>query len=592
MGAVVSWVDPGSVAARYGIQKGDELITINGQLLRDILDYYFVTAEHKLEINYVRDKFPMTTVIHKPAEEPLGLDFTEEVFDGIIKCRNKCTFCFVDQLPPDVRKTLCVKDDDYRLSFLHGSYITLTNIAETDLRRITALRLSPLYVSVHATDPDVRSEIMCNPQAGNILKMLEKLKMHNIQCHTQIVVIPEVNDGKVLKKTCQDLLDLYPSVKSVAVVPVGITTHRRGLPRIRTFKKKDAQHVYELVRSYQQKAQKRARHPFFYMADEIYLLLNKDLPKNRHYGNYEQLSNGVGMARKFITDFNRRKRYLPKKLSERENVWVVTGVLGAKVLKPLIGHFKKVANLSVRLIIIKNKFLGSPVTVTGLLAGNDILSQLQSKLKRGRKPDRIIVPDVVLREKMFLDDLPFVTLKEELGIPVEGVETTARGLIDGVLGDWKKKKTNISKSSQKDRDNETEEEYEEVEPLDWHFDSEEVKTKLVEPIPGKKKYRPRKSKFRGKGKKPYRRKTYSGKGKQSSRPDSRGKPSASRQPSKDSPHGQEKKPDKQENGKSPGSNQQKKQVGSRRKRRPRRPPRNRQKAGSSSGSQKTSGGNE
>ncbi len=478
MGALVSRVDPGSVAARYGIIRGDDIITINGQLLRDILDYYFVTSEHKLEINYLRNGFPRTTVIHKRAEEPLGLDFNEEVFDGIIPCRNHCVFCFVDQLPRDVRKSLCVKDDDYRLSFLHGNYITLTNLAETDLRRITALRLSPLYVSVHTTDPDVRANMMGNPQAANILKMLNKLKLHNIQCHTQVVVVPGINDGNTLKKTLGDLLNLYPTVKTVAIVPVGLTGHRqdRGAEKIRPFSRKDAHQVHDIVTSFQEKAKKRIRFPFFYMADEIYLLMGKDFPPHKEYGYFDQLGNGVGLSRKLYTDFNRRKRYLPPEINQSRNVWVVTGVLGELVLKPLMEHFKNIKRLKVRLIPIKNKFLGSPTTVTGLIAGRDIIEQLNSRLKRSSKPDLVLLPDVVLREGQFIDDISIGQIEDELELPVKDVPADAQGLIEGILGEWKKpvsrKKTRIEEEAKN------------------HLESQEIPLQDVENAPEATKAKP------------------------------------------------------------------------------------------------------
>ena len=481
MGALVSRVDPGSVAARYGIIKGDEIITINGQLLRDILDYYFLTSEHKLEINFLRKGFPRTTVIHKKAEEPLGLDFTTEVFDGIIPCRNKCVFCFVDQLPRDVRRSLCVKDDDYRLSFLHGSYITLTNLAENDLRRITALRLSPLYVSIHATDPEVRAKMMGNPQAGNLMKMLNKLKLHNIQCHTQIVVVPGYNDGNVLKKTLSDLLNLYPTVKTVAIVPVGLTGHRheKNLEKIEPFAKKHAQQVHDIVASFQDKARKRLRFPFFYMADEIYLLMEKDFPPHKDYGYFDQLANGVGMTRKLYTDFNRRKRYLPKEIDSARNVWIVTGVLGEKVIKPLMENFTKIKRLKVRLIPIKNKFMGSPTTVTGLVAGSDVIAQLSARLRRSSKPDVILLPDVVLREGQFIDDVSMGQIEDQLKIPVKEVPADAQGLIEGIIGQRKKSSATTQKKHSRV-----------VAEAHRHMESKEIPLKDVENAPEATKAKP------------------------------------------------------------------------------------------------------
>jgi putative radical SAM enzyme (TIGR03279 family) len=449
MGAVVSRVESGSVAARYGFQVNDEIITINRQLVQDIIDYYFLTSEHKLEINFVRNGFPHTTVVHKNVEDPLGLDFKTEVFDNIKQCPYKCMFCFVHQMPKGMRQTLYVKDDDYRLSFLHGSYITLTGLAENDLRRITALRLSPLYVSIHATEPEVRSRMMGSPSAGNILKMLKKLKSHDIEAHVQIVVVPGVNDGKVLKKTLQDLLDLFPTIRSVAIVPVGVTRHRERMNRIRPFKKADAQHVYELVGKFQKKAELRLGFPLFYLADEIYILLEQDFPKYAHYGYFVQLGNGVGLSRKFITEFNRRKRYLPDELNEQRTCWAVTGVLGEKVLTPIFEEFKKTKNLNASIIPVTNELFGETVTVTGLLSGGDIKKALSEKLSTGEKPDVVIIPDLILRDGKFLDDISPEDIEKELNLKIQAVPTTAQGLMEGVTGI-------ISKNVRKDLDLEDE----------------------------------------------------------------------------------------------------------------------------------------
>ncbi len=446
MGAIISRVDPQGVAARYGFLEGDEIITINGQLLRDIIDYYFLTSEHRLEINFVRDGFPRTTVVHKAAEESLGLDFSNEVFDGIMPCRYKCMFCFVDQMPRGMRRTLYVKDDDYRLSFLHGNYITLTSLAENDLRRITALRLSPLYVSVHATDPQVRSKMMGSSQAGNIMKMLNKLKLHGIQCHTQIVVVPRVNDGEVLKKTLKDLFDLYGTVLSVAVVPVGLTKHRKGVAKIKPFTKKDAQSVYNIVSKFQKKAMKKYKTSLFFLADEIYLLMDMDFPPHSHYEDYPQLGNGVGLVRKMITDFNRRKRFFPTSLPQRKNIWIVTGVLGEKAIKPMVDKLNSIRNLEISLVTVKNDFFGRKVTVTGLLTGQDIHRELRRRLRSGDKPDNILLPDILLRENKFLDDVVLWEVGRSLGVKITPVRADAIGLIQGVLGDkWRESKKRGSK---------------------------------------------------------------------------------------------------------------------------------------------------
>ena len=433
MGAVISKIENGSIAQKYGFKIGDEIITINGQLLRDIIDYFFMIDAHKLEINYARDSLPHTTVIHKEESEKLGMDFDTDVFDGIKRCRNNCLFCFVDQMPKNLRSTLYIKDDDYRLSFLHGNYISLTGLAENDLRRITAQRLSPLYVSVHATVPEARVKLMGNPDAGNIMKYLNRLKAHNIECHTQIVIVPGINDGKVLKKTLQDLLSLYPTVKSVAVVPVGLTKYHCKKNMIRTVRSTEAKQIFEMVAKFQKKAEHQLRYPFFFMSDEFYIMLKQEFPRYSHYGYFNQIENGVGISRKFITDFNRRKRFFPQSLPEKRNVWAVTGVLGEKILKPLIKEFAKIKKLKFHLVPVKNDFFGNMVTVTGLLTGKDILEKLEQQVKKMQPPDLIIFPDFLLHDGVFLDDMKPEFISNKLGLPFRAVPTNARGFIEGII---------------------------------------------------------------------------------------------------------------------------------------------------------------
>ena len=434
MGAIISKIENGGIARKYGFKIGDEIITINGQLLRDIIDYFYLIDVHKLEINFARNGLPHTTVIHKEESEKLGVDFDADVFDGIRTCKSNCIFCFVDQMPKNMRKSLFIKDDDYRLSFLHGNYITLTNLSENDIRRITAQRLSPLYVSVHATDPKTRAELMGNPQAAHLMKFLKKLKEHNIECHTQVVVVPGVNDGKILKKTMQDLYSLFPAVKTVAIVPVGLTKYHCKKNKIRGVRPTEAKQIFELVAKFQKRAEGHLKYPFFFLSDEFYLMLKKEFPRYSHYGHFNQIENGVGLSRKFITDFNRRKRFLPNIIPDKYNVWAITGILGEKVLKPLVKEFSRVKKLKFHLIPVKNDFFGRMVTVTGLLTGSDILKKLQKQLRTMKAPDKIIFPDLLLHNGVFLDDMKPEDIEKKLGIPFREVPTNARGFIEGVIG--------------------------------------------------------------------------------------------------------------------------------------------------------------
>ena len=281
---------------------------------------------------------------------------------------------------------------------------------------------------------------MGTPGAGNILKSFEKLKKHGIQCHTQIVVVPGVNDGRVFKKTLQDLYDFYPCVRSVAIVPVGVTKHGSHGKEIRQIRPTEAKQIYEMTDKFQKKALKQYKTSLFFLSDEFYLMMGMELPRNAHYEYFDQIGNGVGMSRKMITDFNRRKRYFPESLDQKRNVWIITGVLGEKVLSPLVKEFSSIKKLKTQLIPVKNEMLGSSVTVTGLLGGQDILTTLQKKLTKSKAPDMVIFPDSTLNEDRFLDDITPQEIAEKLNINLLPVSTDSQGLIEGVIGQQSRRK--------------------------------------------------------------------------------------------------------------------------------------------------------
>jgi putative radical SAM enzyme (TIGR03279 family) len=355
---LISAVATGSLAERAGLRAGDELLAVNGHALRDVIDVHFYTAEEQLALGVRRGEGTLTVEVERRYDEPLGLNFVELVFDGIRRCDNRCEFCFVAQMPPQLRTALYVKDDDYRLSFLTGSYITLTNLTGADWARIGEQRLSPLYVSVHATELDLRRRVLRNPNAPDVLTQLRRLADLDVDVHTQIVVTPGLNDGSHLDRSIGDLADLYAAVLSVGVVPVGLTRFHRGKCRVHT----DAEMhlVFEQVAAWQARLRERLGVNFVYLSDEWYLRLGEDVPEVEAYDGLDLTENGVGLVRRFLDTYH----------AKPAGHTLVTGTLFAPVLR---------AVTDVDVISITNQFFGETVTVAGLLTGQDVIAQLQGQ---------------------------------------------------------------------------------------------------------------------------------------------------------------------------------------------------------------------
>lgn len=435
-GAVVKAVAPGSVGARAGLRPGDVIARIGKKQILDILDYMYLTAAPRFRVEVVREGEPLTLEVRKDDEgEPMGLELEDELVDGVRRCRAHCDFCFLDQMPRGYRPTLYVKDDDYRLSFLHGNFVTLTNLDESDWRKIKEMHLSPMHISVHATNPAVRRQILKNPQSERILEDMERLKRWGIQMHTQIVVQPGLNDGEELERSIREISAFHPHVETLAVVPVGLTRWRDNAAPLTPVSEGLAREIIARVHDWQGRFEADFGHPFVYLSDEFYLLVDHPLPPNRHYGAYDQLENGVGLSRLLLTEFNRRVRHLPTSLSQSRRVLIVTGASGGKVLPPIISRLNQIDNLRVDLRVVENDFLGHSVTVAGLLGGRDMLAAMQQEAARHRY-DAALIPSVSLREGegVFLDDFRLDALREALDFPV--IPTDARGadLIAAVLG--------------------------------------------------------------------------------------------------------------------------------------------------------------
>ncbi|MFQ5827843.1 MAG: DUF512 domain-containing protein [Candidatus Methylomirabilia bacterium] len=430
-GVVIAQVRRQSPAARAGLLPGDHIVAINGMPLRDAIDFHFQGAEARLRVEIQREGEPRLLTIQRNEGRELGLDLAPPRPAEISTCANKCVFCFIHQLPRGMRKSLYIKDDDYRLSFLHGNYITLTDLEDSDLGRIESQRLSPLYVSVHATDPDLRHFLLGKPRLRQaILPTLERLTRAAITIHTQIVLCPDLNDGPHLQRSVRELSRLYPGVATVAVVPVGLTRHRERLPSLRSVTPDEARALVPLIEAWQREFRERLGSRFVWAADEFYALGGIEVPPARAYEGFPLLEDGVGLIRRFIDEFERTMRHTPPAAVPPSRISVVTGEMFAPRLSALLSRLA-VDALTVEVIPVINHFFGRAISVAGLLTGQDILAQL-STCPLG---DRVLVPTVALKdgEGVFLDDLSPADVASELGVPITSVEPTPLALLRGLL---------------------------------------------------------------------------------------------------------------------------------------------------------------
>lgn len=430
--ALITKVLPDSIAAEIGFESGDRLIAINGNQPRDLIDYQFLCADEVLELE-VLDAAGKThqIEIEKDYDEDLGLEFDTALFDGLIQCNNHCPFCFIDQQPPGKRQSLYLKDDDYRLSFLYGSYLTLTNLSQGEWERIEKLRLSPLYVSIHATEPEVRIRLLKNPRAGQILQHLEWFQERRLQIHAQVVVCPGINDAVHLERTLLDLASFHtgevPAVASVAVVPVGLTRFRPTADELTPVSREQAVEVIHQVQALQSAFQQQMNSTFAWLADEWFLIAGVELPPESHYEEYPQIDNGVGSMRSFLKQFQNAALSLPPRLDHpRKFTWVVGNAV-EKAFQPILYQLNQVEGLEVNMVALCSDYWGQSITVTGLLTGQDLLQGLRGKYLG----DAILIPDIMLKsgELRFLDDMTVEELAKEIDtpiLPIRGVE----GLID------------------------------------------------------------------------------------------------------------------------------------------------------------------
>ena len=416
MQGLISSVKHGSLAEAAGIKAGESLLTVNGTSLRDIIDLSFLLADEQVVLKLAgADGTEREITIDKRIDEDLGLEFESAVFDKVTTCYNKCVFCFVDQMIPGMRKGLYVRDDDYRLSFLYGNFITLTNMKDEDFDRIIQTHMSPLYVSVHATDPEVRCKMMNNRFAGELMDKLKRLFDAGITVHTQIVCCPGYNDGDVLKRTYADLRALAPMVETMAVVPVGLTKNRAHLTPLRLFTPEEAREIVTMVTEWQQECRQSLGKSFVYLGDEFYILAGMSLPQADWYDGFPQLENGIGLSRNFLEEWQEANKIAPVK--GEVNSVIPVGTSAYKVLQPLIEDFNAKTGMQHRLIGVENEFFGNTVNVTGLLCGNDILNAVKGA-------QSIILPEVVLNsDDLFLDDMSYAEFCKAAGAPVHRAAT-------------------------------------------------------------------------------------------------------------------------------------------------------------------------
>jgi len=420
-GGLVSAVRPGAIAEEMGIEPGDRIVSINGHRLRDVIDYQFYRADEQLTLVVERSGLEHTLEIDRDYDEELGLEFCEPLFDGLVECQNRCPFCFVQQMPKGMRRTLYIRDDDYRYSFLLGNYVTLTNLGDKDWRRIGEQRLTPLYVSIHATDLNVRRRVLGNPTAPDIVEQIERLGSMGIDVHGQVVISPGVNDGPELQRTIAESLALWPTIQTLAVVPVGITRFHRS--RIRTLDPSDASSALDTVQAISSRARGRTGGTWLYPSDELYLLAGRPIPDSSHYDSEAQWENGVGMVRALLDDWTSLQGGLKQRVGATP-ITLVCGTLVAPILDPMAKDLGRRLGADVRVVPVPNAFFGDTVTVSGLLTAVDVLSRLSNVRPLGH----VYLPRAMFDAAGYLtlDDVSLDDVRSRLGAPVSLVESMSQ----------------------------------------------------------------------------------------------------------------------------------------------------------------------
>lgn len=433
MSSLIQKVDQGGPAWRAGLRPGQRLLKINGHPIRDVLDYKFYGYDSRLELEAEQQGQIRRLLVEKEEGQELGLEFETYLMDRQKGCANRCVFCFVDQLPKGLRPSLYFKDDDARMSFLLGNYISMTNLSQEDADRIVAMRISPLNISVHTTDPDLRNKLLGNPRGGASLKYLDQFAQAGLRLMCQIVVCPGWNDGEQLAKTLKDLAALRPSVESVAVVPVGLTKHRQGLTPLEPVTAEKAREIIEIVDQARKECEKKGGEAFFYAADELYLKAGLPLPPVEYYGDYPQLENGVGLMSMFRQELEGALAMTEENPPPPPPFVIATGLAAAPFMEEMLGLCrKKCPAMQGRVKAVRNEFFGLGVDVAGLLTGGDIIRQMKKEIRPG---EQLWLPDCMLRhgETVFLDDVTVGQMERELGARVRVVDVDGGEFCDALF---------------------------------------------------------------------------------------------------------------------------------------------------------------
>ncbi len=434
MSVIIESVEKRSPAYKCGLKSGYTLLSLNGNEIMDVLDYRFYQNSDKLLLEFINDKGKIKRKrVKKNEDEELGLRFQTYLMDKKHSCLNKCVFCFIDQLPKGMRESLYFKDDDSRLSFLFGNYITLTNITEHEIERIIKMHISPINISVHTTNPELRVKMMCNKNAGKVLEIINRFNDAGIKLNCQLVLVPEMNDGKELERTLSDLTALE-NVECVAAVPVGLTAHREGLPELKAFDKENAEKTIDIINRFGDITLEKYGNRRCYASDEFYLLAGRNMPDAEYYGEFLQLENGVGLWSLLLKEATDAIAITDYELKEKRKITLVTGVDAYPLITEIVDKtVKKWDNLECSVYAIENDYFGHSITVAGLVTATDIEKQLSGK----DLGEELLIPAVMLRSErdMFLDSVTVDELSEKLHVKITAVEVDGYEMISRILGE-------------------------------------------------------------------------------------------------------------------------------------------------------------
>lgn len=419
-----------SIAEELGLEIGDILLSINGKVIKDIIDYkYLISDDYVLVEIEKKNKEIWEIEIDKGYDEDLGIVFTNPLIDKAKSCRNNCIFCFIDQLPPNMRETLYFKDDDSRLSFLQGNFITLTNMSDEEIDRIIKYRLSPINISVHTTNPELRIKMLNNKNGGKLYEILKRFHEASLEVNCQIVLVPGINDGEELNRTLTDLVALYPTIKSVAVVPIGITKFRENLKKVDFYNVELSNRLLDFIKEKQEKYLEDIGTRFVFASDEFFAMTKRELPSETEYEEFPQLENGVGLMKSFEEEINKELENIPMGTEVSKRLIFATGTLAKDYMEKLKAKIlKKFTNLELKIVPITNNFFGETITVSGLVTGQDLISQLKNHIN----VDAIIIPRSMMKsdEEIFLDDITLENLSKTLNTPVIVSKVEGKELIN------------------------------------------------------------------------------------------------------------------------------------------------------------------